>query len=70
MDKSSCELLLHYYPSVTKVEELRSTYITNCVFNNSVLYRHHVEHCNNPRHKKNFVAAKHFEDITPESCCL
>ena len=34
MKKSSCELLLHYYPSVTEVEELRSTYIANCVFNN------------------------------------
>ena len=38
MDKSSCELLLHYYPSVTEVEELRSTYIANCVFNNFLCY--------------------------------
>ena len=38
MDKSSCELLLHYYPSVTEVEELRSTYIANCVFNNFLSY--------------------------------
>ena len=38
MDKSSCELLLHYYPSVTEVEELRSTYIANFVFNNFLSY--------------------------------
>ena len=38
MKKSSCELLLHYYPSVTDVEELRSTYIANCVFNNFLSY--------------------------------
>ena len=38
MKKSSCELLLHYYPSITEVEELRSTYIANCVFNNFLSY--------------------------------
>ena len=38
MKKSSCELLLHYYPKVTDVEELRSTYIANCVFNNFLSY--------------------------------
>ena len=38
MKKSSCELLLHYYPKVTEVEELRSTYIANCVFNNFLSY--------------------------------
>ena len=38
MKKSSCELLLHYYPSVTEVEELRSIYIANCVFNNFLSY--------------------------------
>ena len=38
MKKSSCESLLHYYPSVTEVEELRSTYIANCVFNNFLSY--------------------------------
>ena len=38
MKKSSCELLLHYYPKVTEVDELRSTYIANCVFNNFLSY--------------------------------
>ena len=33
MTKSWCELLLPYYPKVSNVEELHSTYITNCVFN-------------------------------------
>ena len=28
-----CELLLPYYPKVSNVEELHSTYIANCVFN-------------------------------------
>ena len=38
MKKSSCELLLHYYPKVTDFEALRSTYIANCVFNNFLSY--------------------------------
>ena len=38
MDKSSCELLLHYYPSITEIGELRSTYMANCVFNNFLSY--------------------------------
>ena len=38
MKKSSCELLLHYYPKVTEVDELRSTYIANCVFNTFLSY--------------------------------
>ena len=38
MNKSSCELLLHYYPKVTDFEELRSTYIANCVLNNFLSY--------------------------------
>ena len=33
MEKMSCELLLHDYPKISEVEELRSTYIANCVFN-------------------------------------
>ena len=33
MTKSSCELLLPYYPKASNVEELHSTYIANCVFN-------------------------------------
>ena len=33
MAKSSCELLLPYYPKASNVEELHSTYIANCVFN-------------------------------------
>ena len=33
MTKLSCELLFPYYPKVSNVEELHSTYIANCVFN-------------------------------------
>ena len=33
MTNSSCELPLPYYPKVSNVEELHSTYIANCVFN-------------------------------------
>ena len=34
----SCELPLHYYPKISKFEELRSTYIANCVFNSFLSY--------------------------------
>ena len=38
MEKSSCQLLLQLYPDVSEVEELRSTIITNCVFNSFLSY--------------------------------
>ena len=38
MEKMSCELLLHDYPKMAEVEELRSTYIANCVFNSFLSY--------------------------------
>ena len=38
MEKMSCELLLHDYPKMSEFEELRSTYIANCVFNNFPSY--------------------------------
>ena len=38
MKNSSCELVLHGYPTVSEVEDLRSTLITNCVFNNFLCY--------------------------------
>ena len=38
MDKMSCELLLHVYPKISEIEELRSTYIANCVFNSFLSY--------------------------------
>ena len=38
MKKSSCELLLQLYPDMSEVEELRSTIITNCVFNSFLSY--------------------------------
>ena len=38
MEKSSCGLLLQLYPDVSEVEELRSTIITNCVFNSFLSY--------------------------------
>ena len=38
MEKMSCELLLHDYPKISVVEELRSTYISNCVFNSFLSY--------------------------------
>ncbi len=34
MKKSSCELLQKYYPKISEVEELRSTYIANCALKN------------------------------------
>ena len=33
MKKSPCELLLQYYPKISEVDDLRSTFIANCVFN-------------------------------------
>ena len=38
MEKSFCEELLPYYPSISEVEELRSSYIANCVFNAFLSY--------------------------------
>ena len=34
----SCEVLLRYFPSVSKVEDLHSTYFANCVFNSFLSY--------------------------------
>ena len=33
MKKSSCELVLPFYPKISNVNDLHSTYIANCVFN-------------------------------------
>ena len=33
MDKSACELLLQYYPKISEFDDLRSTFIANCVLN-------------------------------------
>ena len=38
MDKISCELLLHDYPKISEVKDLRSTYIANCVLNSVLSY--------------------------------
>ncbi|XP_078347412.1 adenosine receptor A3-like [Oculina patagonica] len=38
MNKSSCKLTLQYYPEISDVEDLHSTYIANCVFNNLLSY--------------------------------
>ena len=38
MEKSSCQLLLQLYPYASDFEELRSTVITNCVFNSFLCY--------------------------------
>ena len=38
MKKSSCELLLQYYPKISEVEDLRWSYIASCVFNNFLCY--------------------------------
>ena len=35
-----------------------------------VLYRHHAKQRHNPRDKKNFVLAKDFKNIAPESGCV
>ena len=38
MKKSSCEELLQLYPKTSELEDLRSTYIANCVFNSFLSY--------------------------------
>ncbi|XP_078347930.1 adenosine receptor A2b-like [Oculina patagonica] len=38
MNKSSCKLMLQYYPEISDAEDLHSTYIANCVFNNLLSY--------------------------------
>ncbi|XP_078347427.1 adenosine receptor A2a-like [Oculina patagonica] len=38
MKKSTCELLLLGYPKISEIEELRSTYFANSVFNNFLCY--------------------------------
>ena len=38
MEKMSCELLLHVYPKIPEIEELRWTYIANCVLNSFLSY--------------------------------
>ena len=38
MKKSYCELLTQYFPSISEVQDLHSTYIINCVFNNFFTY--------------------------------
>ena len=38
MKKSSCELLLLYYPEISDVQDLQSTSIANCVFNGFLSY--------------------------------
>ena len=38
MSKSSCELLLQFYPNISEFEVLYSTYVANCVFNSFLCY--------------------------------
>ena len=38
MKKSSCEILQKHYPEISDVEDLQSTSIANCVFNNFLSY--------------------------------
>ena len=38
MKKSYCELLTQYFPSISEVQDLHSTYIINCVFNDFFTY--------------------------------
>ena len=38
MEKSFCEELLPYYPTISEVQDLRSSYIVNCVFNSFLCY--------------------------------
>ena len=38
MNGSFCEVFMQYFPSITEVEELYSTYIANCVFNSFLSY--------------------------------
>ena len=60
----SCELLLHVYPKISEVEELRSTYITNIVLNSFLSYTAIMlnHDCNNPRYEKSVVVTKDFKD--------
>ncbi|XP_078347362.1 beta-4C adrenergic receptor-like [Oculina patagonica] len=38
MEESSCELMLQYYPDISEVQELHSTIMANCVFDNFLCY--------------------------------
>ena len=38
MKKSFCEVLLLYFPRISEFEDLHSTFIANCVFNNFLCY--------------------------------
>ena len=38
MKKSLCEILLNFYPDVAEFEDLRSTFVANCVFVNFLCY--------------------------------
>ena len=38
MKEPYCDVLLQYYPDISEFEDLRSTYIANCVFNNFVCF--------------------------------
>ena len=38
MKNTSCQELLHFFPSVSEVDDLHSTIIANCVFNNFLCY--------------------------------
>ena len=38
MKKSFCEVLLQYYPTISELEDLHSTFIANCVFNSFLCY--------------------------------
>jgi len=51
---------------------LYSSYMANCVFNAFLSYTAimPVEQCHEPRDKKNFIVAKPFKNIAPESGCF
>ena len=68
MAKISFEILLHDYPEISEVKDLRSTCTANCMFTSFSPIRHHIKHCYNPRDKKNFVVGKDFNNLAPESC--
>ena len=38
MKKSSCELLLQFFPEISNIEDLFSTFFANCVFNSFLCY--------------------------------
>ena len=38
MKNSLCEFLLLYYPNISEFEDLRPTFVANCVFNNFLCY--------------------------------